>query len=601
MNSERVREFTERLKQTLVATPSRLRGNVTCYPRVARWRAQPWAGGWRTPLLFSSAALNSLLIALVYTFVTLFTTSAYAQSPAQPASPNNEITGPRLTNPEKRVVVDESKPSDLQIEVDTLKAENAAVRELLRRMEEQQRTLLEQVDRLQRRIDGAATANEQPQGPLQATDAPVPLTNAANPPIRPANDGNTSAQPPSSRVSQANDERYQDGFVIWQTPDDARVPFLLKFNNNTQVRYLNTLSANDTFTDHLGVVREVHKRNDITVNRSMFILGGYVFDKRLRYSLTVWTSAGAASIVVAGNIGWQFSRKLTITGGYTGVPGSRSLVNTFPFFASTDRTMADNFFRPAFTQGVWANGEIRKGLYYLAFVGNGLNTLNLSANKIDTNLLTSGSVWWEPLGDYSEPGKSRNMYDDYFASRKVRIRIGTSLTRSREDRFSNLDQSNPDNTSLYNSDGVLTFSTGAFAPGVTVQKASYLMWAIDGGIKYNGLAINGQYYFRRLNNFEADGPLPLASTFDHGFEMSAGKFVIPKKLMLYARGSMIFGQFGNSHEYAGGLKWHFLPTERWWISAEVMRVYKVPYSGTFTPYTAGMTGWAPMIQSVLAF
>jgi hypothetical protein len=85
--------------------------------------------------------------------------------------------------------------------------------------------------------------------------------------------------------------------------------------------------------------------------------------------------------------------------------------------------MADNFFRPGFTQGAWANGEPVKGLNYLAFVGNGLNTLSISANKIDTNLLVSGSLWWEPLGPYGEPGKSRNMYDDYFASRKVRIRI----------------------------------------------------------------------------------------------------------------------------------------------------------------------------------
>ena len=46
--------------------------------------------------------------------------------------------------------------------------------------------------------------------------------------------------------------------------------------------------------------------------------------------------------------------------------------------------MADNFFRPGFTQGVWANGELAKGLNYLAFVGNGLNTLNISATKIDT-------------------------------------------------------------------------------------------------------------------------------------------------------------------------------------------------------------------------
>ena len=30
--------------------------------------------------------------------------------------------------------------------------------------------------------------------------------------------------------------------VIWETPADAKVPFLLKFNINTQFRYLNTLS-----------------------------------------------------------------------------------------------------------------------------------------------------------------------------------------------------------------------------------------------------------------------------------------------------------------------------------------------------------------------
>ena len=191
--------------------------------------------------------------------------------------------------------------------------------------------------------------------------------------------------------------------------------------------------------------------------------------------------------------------------------------------------MADNFFRPGFTQGVWAIGEPVKGLNYLAFVGNGLNTLNISANKIDTHLLLSGSVWWEPLGNYGEPGKSRNMYDDYFASNNTRIRIGTAFTKSREDRFSNLDQSSPENTSLYNSDGVLTFSTGAFAPGVTVDEATYRMWAIDGGIKWNGLAVNGQYFFRWLNDFEADGPLPLASTFDHGFELSASQFVIPQE------------------------------------------------------------------------
>jgi hypothetical protein len=532
-----------------------------------------------------------LSIALAIVSVTLLVSSASGQAPGtQRSGPEKEVNATRGGQPgnsENGVATPASRTSDLESDVAAMKADNAAVREQLRKMEEQQKTLLELVERLQRRLDGPAVAGVTDAAPVKS---PTQVEDASAP-----------STPVSVPAKPADDDHYRDGIIIWENSEDAKIPFLLKFNNNTQIRYLNTLNSKETFTDHLGVVRDVHKRNDITVNRSMFVFSGYMFDKRAQYSLTVWTSAGAASIVVAGNIGWRFSKGLTITGGYTGVPGSRSLVNTFPFFQPTDRSMADNFFRPGFTQGVWANGEPVKGLNYLVFVGNGLNTLNITANKIDTSLLLSGSVWWEPLGPYSEPGKSRQMYDDYFASKKTRIRIGTSFTRSREDRFSETDQSAPDNTSIYNSDGVLAFSTGAFAPGVTVDKATYRMWAIDGGLKKSGFSVNGQYYFRWLNDFEADGPLPLASTFDHGFELSMGKFIVPKTLVLYARGSKVFGQFANPYEYAGGFKWYFLPTERLWLTGELMRVQRAPYSGAFTPYTAGLAGWTPMVQTVLAF
>jgi hypothetical protein len=148
---------------------------------------------------------------------------------------------------------------------------------------------------------------------------------------------------------------------------------------------------------------------------------------------------------------------------------------------------------------------------------------------------------------------------------------------------------------------VLAFSTGAFAPGVTVQEATYKMWAMDGGLKKSGFSVNGQYFMRWLSDFEADGPLPLTSTFDHGFELSSGKFIVPQKLMLYVRGSKVFGQFANPYEYGAGVKWYFLPTERLWVTGEVMRVKGAPYSGAFSPYTAGMSGWVPMVQTILAF
>jgi hypothetical protein len=80
-----------------------------------------------------------------------------------------------------------------------------------------------------------------------------------------------------------------------------------------------------------------------------------------------------------------------------------------------------------------------------------------------------------------------------------------------------------------------------------------------------------------------------------------GYFVKPKKTMLYGRASWVHGQFGDSQEYGGGAKWHFLPTERLWFNAEVFHVNRAPYSGAFTPYTAGLKGWVPMLQTVIAF
>ena len=189
--------------------------------------------------------------------------------------------------------------------------------------------------------------------------------------------------------------------IIWETPADAQVPFLLKFNINTQLRYLNTTDTDTTFTDHLGVSHAVHhaerhhrQSRDVHPRRLRVRSAGTIQLHRVdvrrrrvnRRRRQHWLA---------------FNKAFTLTGGYTGVPGSRSLVATFPFFTSTDRSMADNFFRPGFTQGAWANGEPWKGLNYLAFVGNGLNTLSISANKIDTHLLagrqrlvgTDGRLW----------------------------------------------------------------------------------------------------------------------------------------------------------------------------------------------------------------
>jgi len=552
--------------------------------------------------MFIRGASIWITVALTLTSATLFVTSAYGQSPATPpGSHDNEVAAAQaslFSKPEKKFLPEKPRPIDLEDEVAAVIADNAAVREQLRKMEEQQKTLLELVDRLERRLDGSTVAEvsppAQPPDPAEATESLV---------LSPPKKGTSLSSLRSALLdSDATDDRYQDGIVLVKTSDQAKIPFMLKFVDNvTQFRYLNTLATNYTFTDHLGNVLPVAKRNDLNVNREMFTFAGYMFDKRLTYGLFAWTSATTTQVVVSGNISWRFGKALTVNSGYWGVPGSRTLTFTFPFFTQPERSLADNFFRPGFTQGIWFTGEPLKRLNYFVFIGNGLNTLTISASKLDTSLVYAGSFWWEPLGPYGPEGRPRNMYDDYFESEKPVIRVGFSYTRAREDRFSDLDQNNPENTSMHNSDGVLTFATGAFAPGVTLNLATYRMLAIDGGIKWRGLAVNGQYYSRWLDNFVADGPLPLASTFDRGYEASASYFVVPKKFMLEARTSGVIGQFGNSSEYAGGFKWHFVPTERVWLQGEVMRIYRASYGSIITPYTAGMTGWAPVVQTIFSF
>src|SRR3954468_4095009 len=175
-----------------------------------------------------------LLVALALSSVTLSASSVFGQSPAtQTAIRQTEVAAEesKPSGPENKVAAGD--------DVAALKAENAAVRERLCKMEEQQKALLAQFDRFKRRLDGTAPADAQPTGQSQVppeADAQALATNGAA----------TLGQPASVPAKQRkDDDRYRYGIVIWETGEDAKIPFLLKFNNNTQFRYLNTLSSND--------------------------------------------------------------------------------------------------------------------------------------------------------------------------------------------------------------------------------------------------------------------------------------------------------------------------------------------------------------------
>ena len=113
-------------------------------------------------------------------------------------------------------------------------------------------------------------------------------------------------------------------------------------------------------------------------------------------------------------------------------------------------------------------------------------------------------------------------------------------------------------------DSVNLFETGALVPDVTVTFADYALLAVDAGLKYRGIFFQTEFYWRTLDGFVADGPLPVSKIEDWGFYVQAAFFPIPKKLELYAATSQIYGDedagFGDSSEYLGGLNYYIADT-----------------------------------------
>jgi hypothetical protein len=396
-------------------------------------------------------------------------------------------------------------------------------------------------------------------------------------------------KPPSWKVPH-----YDKGFVLVSTDDPENEPFHLQLNHVSQFRYTNTMAVDKTYTDHYGVEKAVQRRNDVQLVRDVFYFSGFVLDKRLDFNILVFTSSATLVATAAGYVGFVFSKALALRVGYFSLPSVRSLTGTYPFFHGHDRSMANNYVRPGFTQGVWAQGEVLPGLNYIAMIGNSLNTLDIKASNIDNNLAYSASIWYD-RNDF------RKEWNDYESHQAVALRLGTAFTYAREDRLSDLATAAPENNATFLSDGHFLFEKGALAPDVTVELANYYLSAVDVGIKYRGLAFNAELYNRWLNEFSADGPVPVSSIHEWGFEASLGYFVLPRRLEPLVRTSYIHGSFKNAYEVAVGANWYPF-SNRWvWFSVEAIGIVNNPYASGYYVYSVGQTGLLVPVQFLLRF
>lgn len=330
----------------------------------------------------------------------------------------------------------------------------------------------------------------------------------------------------------------------------------------TYARYLNQRGLQETYTDAFGNTKNVQGRQDFQLQKVQIKFLGWILSPKLRYFLYTWTSnptqGQGAQVVVAGNVGYTFNKYITLAGGITSLPGVRTTEGNFPFWLGVDsRMIGDEFFRPSYTSGIWLKGNFTKRLRYQAMIGNNLSTLGVSAARLDNKFSTVSTalVWTAGGGEFGQG------YGDFEHHKTPATRLAFHFTRSDENKESQPNNDTFENTQLRLSDGTVIFTPDLFGPGITITDARYRMVDIDGGLKYRGVALEGEYYFRWLDNFKFAQPLTpdqllaVPNLFDRGFQLQASGMVVPRTLQLYGGFSRIDGQYGNPYDTRVGLNW----------------------------------------------
>jgi hypothetical protein len=499
-----------------------------------------------------------------------------------------------------------------------------------RRLEEQNRQLIDQINALRQALAStvAALANAHPPDGATVNSGPAaapaiePSKSAPNsepsptiPPVeRPPADPSASPNPQSGagpgaagpnqnagqNQSAASDNANGSSgspvlFGEWNPGDGFTVARTkwgqLDLSGYMVMRYLNQLPPHQTGTDHLGRPVPVQARQDFQFHRVLLYAKGWLFTPKFNYLTVIWTVNDTTQVAVGGALWYNFNKNLSIGGGYTALPGTQSMQGSHPYWPSYDRVMADEFFRPFYTQGVFGTWKVAPRLVYRFAVGNNLSLLGITANQLSRDLSAGGSLTWLPTTGEFGP---RGAFGDYEEHEKLATRFNIAFTRSREPRFTPEDEAAA-NTTLRLADSLNVFDTGTFAPGVTVTKVTYEMVSSAAGIKYHGFWLQGEGYARRLRDFVATGPLPISVVRDFGFYAQAAYMVVPKRVELYGSTSYVFSDYGKPKEFIAGGNYYPWNTRNIRVNLQLIKIDHSPVNSTFGFYSGQITG------TILAF
>jgi hypothetical protein len=461
-------------------------------------------------------------------------------------------------------------------------------------LEKQNRELMEEIGTL-RRVVGKRPSETAPTLEKAVVETVPPEASTSQPPVsqssnqkldrtyNPDNDDKTRL-PEASDGNRAVFGEFNPGRGFTVASGELGT---LNFSGYMVTRYLNQLPANQSATDHLGRPIIVDPRNDFQFHRVMLFSQGWLFTPKLQYGTFVWTVQDTNQVAVGGALTYTFNKYMTLGGGWNAYPGTMSLQGSHPYWTSYDRVMADEYFRPFFSQGVFAFGNLLPSLEYRWMVGNNNSNLDTPAVKLDRDLSGGFAFTWLPTTHEFGP---RGAFGDYENHQKLATRFNLAYTYSPEDRQSALG-SPTTNTTLRIGDSLNVFDPGTFAKGVTVNDVHYKLLTAAAGMKYHGFWLQGEGYGRRLDHFKADGPLPMGTINDTGFYVQLSDMVIQNRLEFYGATSYIFTKYGHDpKEFIVGANYYPWNTRNLRLNTQLINVDHSPVSSTFGFYVGQLTG-----------
>ena len=377
---------------------------------------------------------------------------------------------------------------------------------------------------------------------------------------------------------------YDNGFVIRPFLPD-RHPFELKTNAWIQFRHHGFARHVESWTDNAGDTFPVRNRNAWDVERARLTFGGYALDRRLSYFLQLDGDTDGRHTVDFFDYwwAWKFGDHLRVQFGKRKVSASRQWLLGARRTRFVDRPMANDFFRPDRTVGIWASGRIHDAFNYELMVGNGYRTSNIPNQATDNKFTFAATGYWDPFGDFG------GQLVDYDYSCAPLVRYGHSFVFSpvSDDQ---LGQPLGEADFMRLVDGTRLGQQGALAPGVTVSNFDIYFYGVDAAAKWRGWSINAEVFLRWIEDIRGDGALTISDLLQRGFYVEGGCFLIPQKLDVNFRYSQVSGLFGDASEYAGGVNWYPMETHKMKISCDVTALDGSPLNNTTSDIVVGDDG-----------